>query len=123
MWTYQIATRCLLHDGEVVSNTGWAGQGPWQDDPTETNVEKKGPLPCGLYTIGPAYHHDKLGPVTMNLGPDAENEMFGRADFRIHGASATDSAHSSEGCIIQLRSVREQIAASPDRRLEVVPGT
>ena len=28
-----------------------------------------GPIPCGFYQIGHAYHHPVLGPVTMHLSP------------------------------------------------------
>lgn len=119
MWTYQQANGILSHDG-IYEGMGWAGRGAGRNNPAMQNVPNVGPLPKGLYKIGPAYHHPKLGPVTMNLTPAPTNEMFGRADFRIHGASEDDPENSSEGCIIQIRMVRELIDASPDKDLEVV---
>lgn len=99
--------------------TGWAGQLEGTNNPGMQNVPNIGPLPQGCYTIGPAYDHPHLGPLTMNLTPDDTNEMFGRADFRIHGASAQHPALSSHGCIILPRYARQHIIDSGDRRLEV----
>lgn len=107
-------------DGSV-AGIGWAGQGAGKNNPDAQNIPNIGPLPRGNYTIGPAYHHPKLGRVTMNLIPDPDNNMEGRADFRIHGAAAPpDTETSSHGCIIQIRSVRERVAGSSDKRLQVV---
>lgn len=120
MFTYQQSTgKISAGDGSLLG-TGWAGQEAGKNNPAMQNAANIGPLPRGRYTIGPAYHHPELGAVTMNLTPDTTNEMFGRADFRIHGASFTDPEHSSEGCIIQTRPVREMIDASSDRDLSVV---
>lgn len=125
MYTYRQSTGELFQDGKLAGK-GWAGQPPHKNDPDGQNVSKVGPLPRGKYKIGPAYHHPKLGPVTMNLTPDPSNEMFGRGDFRIHGFKADDLAtpqneqdYSSEGCIIQIRPVRESIATGADRDLTV----
>lgn len=126
MYTYEQATGRLSQDG-VLKGIGWAGQPPYKNDPAGQCVAKKGPLPRGKYRIGPAYHHPVLGPVTMNLTPDPTNDMCDRDDFRIHGFKADDPKtpineveYSSEGCIIQLRPVREAIAAGADRDLEVI---
>jgi len=51
--------------------------------------------------------------------PDAANQMFGRADFRIHGASKLDPKESSHGCIILPRPIRIRIDMDIDRQLEV----
>lgn len=84
------------------------------------DVPETGPLPRGLYKIGRAYTHPKLGPIVMNLTPDVKNEMFGRSAFRIHGASAEHPELSSEGCIIQAKYVRIRIDMDDDKDLEVV---
>ena len=119
MYTFRQSTGELFQDG-VLKGKGWAGQPPHKNDPNGQEVKGVGPLPRGKYRIGPAYHHPHLGPVTMNLTPDPSNEMFGRGDFRIHGASEDNPEYSSEGCIIQMRPVREAIAAGADRDLTVV---
>jgi len=119
MYTFQQSTGKLFHDGALTA-TGWAGQPPHKNDPNGQCEKNVGPLPRGKYAIGPAYHHPKLGPITMNLTPASSNEMCGRGDFRIHGASASDPEHSSEGCIIMPHDIRESIDAGLDRELEVI---
>jgi hypothetical protein len=79
-----------------------------------------GPLPVGLYTIGGAYTHPKLGPITMDLIPDPSNVMYNRDDFRMHGFAAANPKGSSDGCIVQEEDVRVLISRSPDKRLQVV---
>jgi hypothetical protein len=120
MFTYQQSTgKVFAGDGSLLG-IGWSGQEAGKNNPAMQDVANVGPLPRGRYTIGAAYHHPKLGPVTMDLTPDPANEMFGRADLRIHGSKEGDPEHSSEGCIIQERPEREVIAASSDRDLIVV---
>jgi hypothetical protein len=118
MWTFEQKTGRLFADGGILVGTGYAGTGKGRNNPAMQDVIDVGPLPCGYYTIGPAYEHPKLGKVTMNLTPDPSNQMFGRDDFRIHGNNAEDDA--SEGCMVQGRSVRERVNTSTDKRLRVV---
>lgn len=120
MYTYKQSTGQLFDSSGNLLGTGWAGQGDGKNNPDMQDVKNIGPLPQGRYTIGPAYHHPRLGPVTMDLTPSPSNQMFDRADFRIHGASATDPEHSSEGCMIQIRIVRESVASGMDKDLEVI---
>jgi len=98
---------------------GWSGQLGGRNNPIEQAIQDLGPIPEGLYTIGPAYQHPKLGPITMDLTPDAGDNEFGRSLFRIHGFGS-DVIHASEGCIVQVATVRTRINASPDKRLQVV---
>ena len=125
--------------------TGYAGKGTGVNNPdmqhvgTDNIIDKKegtpkekrtdvGPLPVGIYTIGRPYYHKRkddkggLGPHTMNLTPDENNEMFGRTDFRIHGDSGIGYRDSSEGCIILNRTIRGKISSSGDNVLEVKRG-
>ena len=120
MWTYESSTGKIFPEGSILqAGIGWAGQGPGKNNPDMQNVEDIGPLPVGRYKIGAPYHHPKLGPVTMDLTPDPANEMFGRSAFRIHGFGE-DVEHASEGCIIQVKPVRDRIAESGDTDLQVV---
>jgi hypothetical protein len=121
MWIFKQVDGQLIEDGALVA-TGWAGQLAGRNNPAMQNVPNIGPLPVGFYTIEPSYHHPHLGPVTMNLDPHPTNEMFGRADFRMHGASADHPELSSHGCIIMPRDVRVKIANSSDRMLQVLSG-
>ena len=121
MWIFTQKTGQIAQDAKVVA-AGWAGQGKGKNNPDMQDVESIGPLPCGLYTIQAPHDNPHTGPFTMDLIPDPTNQTFGRKDFRIHGAAFKDPELSSEGCIIQARSVRERIWASGDRKLQVVSG-
>lgn len=119
MWIFEQATGFVFHDGSKIGE-GYSGHGPGIDNPTMENVSDVGPLPCGWYTIGPAYRDPEKGPLVMRLMPDGTNEMFGRGGFLIHGDSIAHPGCASEGCIIMNADLRGQIANSPDRRLQVV---
>ena len=116
MWTYAIASGALAHDG-AVRGRGYSGRGEGRDNIQKVKVPMVGPIPPGRYRIGPAYRHARLGPVTMNLDPLPDTELFGRSLFRIHGDNATHDA--SHGCIILSRALRDMIAASGDHVLDV----
>ena len=120
MWTHSQSTGVTTNPDEGVTGHGYAGNGDGKNNPAMQNVEGIGPLPRGRYTIGPAYDHPHLGPVTMNLTPDPANEMYGRSEFRIHGDSKAAPGTASKGCIVQNHSVRDAINASDDKDLEVV---
>jgi hypothetical protein len=116
MWTYSQSTGTLYLDGVEVGS-GYSGAGPGVNNPEMQAVANVGPIPEGTYTIGSAFTHSHTGPISMRLEPAGTNEMHGRSGFLVHGDNATHTA--SEGCIILPRPVREQIAASKDRQLEV----
>jgi len=120
MYIFEIITGRLTQFGSLIG-TGWAGQAEGKNNADMVNVPNIGPLPPGFYTIGPAHTEPRLGPVVMDLSPDPANVMYGRSLFRIHGASASDPEHSSEGCVVMPRPVRELIAEGSDKRLWVVP--
>lgn len=120
MWVYQQSTGKIWNPSGVCLGQGYAGRGDGKNNPAMQQAQIKGPLPCGDYTIGPAYHHPHLGPVCMDLTPDPSNLMFGRSLFRLHADSVDHPGEASEGCIVQARSVRDAVAASSDRHLHVV---
>lgn len=117
-WTYMIRSGALSQGNTHVA-FGYSGYGPAKNRNDMVSVKHTGPIPPGIYTIGKPYKHTKLGPVCMNLEPDAANEMFGRSLFRIHGDNKENNA--SHGCIIMDRKTREKIAASNDTILRVIP--
>ena len=121
MWTYKISTGQLFDPSMVQVGKGWAGRGSGQNNINMIKVHDTGPLPIGKYTImKPMYSHLKLGPKVLNLMPFKENEMFGRSEFRIHGASKSDPANSSHGCIIMPPLVRVTVNDSTDNILNVI---
>jgi hypothetical protein len=118
MYSFSQSTGILRHNG-ILFGSGWAGQGVGRGNPDAQQLHNIGPLPRGRYRIGPAYTHPHLGPLVMNLTPDPQNNMFGRSDFRIHGASLEHPELSSEGCVILSREVRQGIYTGADKDLEV----
>lgn len=107
--------------GELIG-FGFAGQREGYNNPDKQNVPDIGPLPRGFYKIGAPYHHPHLGPLTMDLTPFPENQMFGRSLFRIHGRSAINPELSSKGCVCQDRPARQFVAdhLNQDDVVEVV---
>ncbi len=127
MYTYSQRDGKLYRDGHLIG-VGYAGHPPHVNDTSAQFIHDVGPLPCGFYTIGPAYNHvppqypKNLGPVCMNLTPDLANDMRGRGDFRIHGDSPDHIGSSSDGCIVLPRITRIIVDnCQEDKRLQVVP--
>lgn len=98
--------------------TGYSGLGSALDDPAAKYERKKGPIRRGAWLIGKQRNHklaDGHGTLTaaMPLTPAPGNQTD-RKDFWIHGDTAAHNQTSSQCCI------RDEIAASSDRRLQVV---
>lgn len=122
--TYQQSTGWLLSDKGERLAVGYAGGNCGQNpegcnNPSMQDAPRIGPLPQGWYTMTGTEDSPHLGPFAILLEPDAENTMYGRSDFRIHGDSIAHPGEASEGCIIVPRSVREAIY-SPGARLQVI---
>lgn len=108
-------------DGSVLATGIWAGHEGHANKPEDEQLHGLGPLPAGLYGIGPLRDSGTLGPHVMDLNPDPHNQMFGRSLFRIHGDTVNDASHeASDGCIIAPRNVRDAINTLLDRRIKVV---
>ena len=120
--TYSQADGTLTNDeGNVIAN-GWAGHGQGKNNPFMENVHNIGPLPRGLYRVGPWGCGDPTKPdyvkgYPKNLGPliasltQIEGETYGRSDFFIHGPDR-DPAHygqESRGCTVVPRPQREVV--------------
>lgn len=122
MWVYeQLSGRTLDPDGNVVA-FGYSGKGYGKNNPIMQNISDTGPIPAGYYIIGPPEDTVAHGPFVLPLTPDPGNEMFCRDKFLIHGDNVHKPGAASEGCIILPHWVREQIARSSDRILQVVSG-
>jgi hypothetical protein len=117
-WLYVQTTGEMFRPDGSLSGTGYSGHGPGTNKPVFQHIRNEGPIPAGLYTIGTPIDHPMLGPVAIPLSPDPSNQMFGRSHFWIHGDNKTHDA--SLGCIIQQRSVREEIAGSAGSTLKVI---
>jgi hypothetical protein len=114
-WNYSQSTGTLTRDNQFVA-TGYSGAAAGRNNPAEQAVPNLGPIPQGLYRIGPPFDAVRQGPCVMRLTP-LGHDALGRDGFLIHGDNLTHNA--STGCIILPRATREAIAASPDRDLVV----
>lgn len=121
-WTYHIATgRMVGVAGE--SFQGYSGAGhtaaEGRNNPAMVEVQAKGPIPPGVYTIGQPHLSPHTGPFTMDLEPAADTNTFGRSLFRIHGNNQENDA--SHGCIILPPAARHAIWDSGDHTVVVTP--
>ena len=119
MWIYAQKTGELSHDG-AYEGTGYSGRDKGRDNPGAQTIRDLGPVPEGLYSIGAAFDHPRLGPCVMPLYPEPGTNTFGRTAFYIHGDNARHDA--SHGCIILGPAIRERIASDPDHKLTVIAG-
>ena len=118
-WKYEQATGRMLLDDKYFA-TGYSGAREGKNNPDMQDVANVGPLPRGNYSIDAPVDTVTHGPYVLRLEPAAENEMFGRAGFLIHGDSVVHPGTASEGCIILARAIRERIWKSGDHKLAVV---
>lgn len=100
----------------------YAGKGVHCNNPASHRLKNLGPLPRGRYRITGPVDHPRLGPVSMFLRPDQDNEMFNRSGFFIHGDNRSRNRTASSGCIILSRQNRELIARHSPAWLAVVRG-
>jgi hypothetical protein len=118
-WVYRQQTGEMLLDGAVVGK-GYSGREECKNQSDLDCVKNRGPIPKGRWKIGPAFTHPQKGPLCLRLTPLPGTETYGRSGFLIHGDSRTVPGSASEGCIILGPLVRDRIAKSKDKVLEVV---
>lgn len=93
------------------------------------SVKFHGPIPQGLWTIGPQEMHYSIGKngeihklaKSMALTPEPGTNTFGRDDFLIHGDTPCECHNASDGCIVLSLPTRTKIANSGDHVLRVIP--
>jgi hypothetical protein len=137
LWTYEQSTGKLRDlNGDIVG-VGYAGRDfdsagnfvGGKNNPAKENIENIGPLPGGLYTADRMeLVHAVVGRFAIHLAPDLTTEAkiiaYGRQplSFFIHGDSIEHPSASSDGCIVQTLTTRQQLWNSGDRILQVVAG-
>jgi hypothetical protein len=121
MWIYVQRTggmyRNRASDDRLVE-VGYSGNGPSKNNPDDQFLPDRGPLPCGVYTIGAP---TDAGPTAFSLPltPVRMNKTRGRFGFYIHGDSILKPGDASKGCIILTFAARRTIADSGDSHLKV----
>lgn len=118
---YEQATGLLLLDlgrGITQRYVGYSGHGIGRNNPRLDWAKQSGPIPKGLWTLGRAQAHPRLGPVAIPLWPAPGTDTHGRSGFFIHGDNARNDA--SQGCIILPRQARDRLVALGIHTLSVV---
>lgn len=102
----QMAARILIA-GQPFAYAGYSGRGTGLNNPESEGKVGIGPIPRGLWAVGEAYHHPRLGPLAIPLTP--QGEVHGRSEFFIHGDNSRGDFSASSGCIVLSRSTRQWI--------------
>lgn len=105
----------------VLLAVGYSGKGKHRDQPTSQHLVGEGPVPRGLWHMGAAVDHARLGPIAIPLAPLASEEPH-RSGFFIHGDNDRGDKSASRGCPIFGRNVRTALARAGDATLTVVRG-
>lgn len=126
-WIFKQSTGQIFDPNNVQVDLAWSGYGEYRNRPEFQDKKHIGPLPRGKYIIGKAFHHPKLGKLTMVLTPFPENEMYGRSEMCVHGYSkdnpktqVNETLLSSHGCVVTEYEIRKMIDESDDKILEVI---
>jgi hypothetical protein len=117
-FVYAQKTGKLTLDGKEIG-TGYSGHGDGKNNPNKEKEKDVGPIPAGLWQIGPAFTHETKGPVVMRLTP-IDAKTHGRDGFLIHGDNKKMDGSASNGCIVLGPDVRKKIAESGVTKLRVV---
>ena len=104
-------------DGSLIA-TGWSGNHDGKDNVYMTSFHDVGPLPIGIYNIGPFITHPILGPLSAQL-TQISGETYGRSGFFIHGPGTTDYGQESKGCVILTHDDRLKVIALNPAQLTV----
>ena len=122
MWNYSQSTGTLTAPDGTAYTGNYSGHGLGVNAPALQSEPDIGPIPQGLYTIGPPFTDPEKGPLVMALTPDPANEMYGRSGFELHGDLVTEMGRrlASLGCIVAPHATRAAIAGSGYNTLRVV---
>lgn len=120
-WRFSQSSGALANDEGLIIGMGYSGHGAGLFNPGMQMIPDVGPIPEGLWTIGPAQTEPVMGPLVMALTPDPMTDTFSRTGFYLHGDNSSLDHSASCGCIVASRDIRQQLAVSTDRRLQVVP--
>lgn len=112
----------FIEDGDgnrAVLASGYSGHGEYINDPEAEERVGRGPIPRGVWRVGGAIQHPRLGPVVFSLSPVGHDAYY-RSEFFIHGDNSRGDRSASTGCIVVGRPAREVIRALKISTLEVI---
>jgi len=114
-WLYNVKTGELRNPAGAIIGLGYSGSREAKNNPAFEHVANLGPLPRGVWTMGPADTHPELGPICIPLHPCMGTNTFARHDFFIHGDNPAHPRDSSHGCPVFGPTTRTMLALSTDR--------
>ena len=128
-WLYSQSSGSLVDPTGTLQGKGYSGQPPHTNVPADEGLEGLGPTPCGMWEVVAVIEdHPTLGPFVLVLRPDSATRTrvvaLGRDpdSFRCHGERLQPPpGYASDGCMIQVRLVRELLWNSVDKWISVVP--
>ena len=123
-WQYAQLTGNMTDPSGQLQGKGYSGQPPHSNDPSAQDQPNIGPIPQGLWQMVELIPESTShGPYVIRLEPYPQTQTFGRSGFLVHGERiAPPPGFASDGCIIQVRLVREMMWDSSDHDLLVVEG-
>ena len=119
MYVYSQSTGAMWNAAGGLLGVGYSGHGEGKNNPAMEQVEGVGPIPEGLYSIGPAIEGSHLGPLALPLIPAKDTRTFGRKGFFIHGDDIADPGCGSHGCICIFEPARKYINDGSEKLLYV----
>lgn len=115
-WAYsQSSGHLYLCDGEDVRAfiaRGYSGAVGHVNHPDSEGMVALGPIPRGVWRIGAAYTHKRLGRVAIPLEAADPQTALGRSGFFIHGDNSRGDNSASSGCIVLDYATRQLIEAA-----------
>lgn len=121
-WLYSQLQGVLVRPDGVRYDGLYSGFGGGVNNPEMEDVAGIGPIPQGRWTFGEPFDDPETGPLCLALAPAPGTYTFNRGGFVIHGDEVEHPGEhlASHGCIVAPRAVREALAASTWRLIEVV---
>lgn len=107
-WQYSQSTGRLMLNGKLVE-IGYSGHGEGLNNSECQAIPDVGPIPVGLYKLGPVRDSIRVGKLSIDLDPVGHNAC-GRTALMIHGDNKKLDKSASHGCIILPRWVRQILA-------------
>lgn len=118
-WTWDQSAGVMYDpDGNKFAG-GYSGKGAGLNNPAMQHVVATGPIPQGMWKIGPLRSSKRTGRNIADLTPMPGTNTFGRSAFQIHGDNSKGNRSASSGCII-INPVRVVLINSPINLLKVV---
>ena len=124
-WIYVQRSGNLYLDGpgyHTLIGTGYSGAANKKNDPDAQCYKDLGPIPRGLWRIGPLQNNTtgtgQVLPSSMRLEPEKGTDVCSRSGFLIHGGAPAGDV--SNGCIVLAPELRQRIGTSGTTVLRVV---